>query len=346
MVRLGASIHAERVADPPLAARFVDVPVDPEDRPEGLDRRADPRRPDRAPHQVAGRHLRPEIRRQEWRRVEARVVRRDVGHHHRLPRVANILEQGRKPVEELLLGEFARRVPRRRRGPPHADQLMPRRQVDDLLIDVSTVGRGIEQWIDVAVVIIPGHQIDRHAGAIEPIGSQRHPLLDPTGDPLIEVPAHDRWVRFHLRPFVGRDADCVVAEVGDRALERDQLLLAPGHTPLAEHVRRPGLAAFLAPDDRDERLAGQVAGDQRCVDLVDVCTHRVQKLAPRALGGVEIAADVDAERPGHRQDAIVRRPPSRPNRARGSAVGGLPRDGQLRAGRRDSGAGPPRPSDR
>src|SRR2546422_4681392 len=36
------------VADPPLAARFVDVPVDPKDRPEGLDRRANPRRPDRS----------------------------------------------------------------------------------------------------------------------------------------------------------------------------------------------------------------------------------------------------------------------------------------------------------
>ena len=59
----------------------------------------------------------------------------------------------------------------------------------------------------------------------------------------------------------------VVADVGDVALQRDQLLVALGVAVDAEQL---GLVAAVVLDDRDDRLAGQVAGEQPDVGLVDV----------------------------------------------------------------------------
>jgi hypothetical protein len=56
------------------------------------------------------------------------------------------------------------------------------------------------------------------------------------------------------------------------------------------------LVAPVAADDRNDRLAGQIAGQQRNVSLVDVALDRVDKLPPRLLGGMEIAGDVQAGR--------------------------------------------------
>jgi hypothetical protein len=47
-------------------------------------------------------------------------------------------------------------------------------------------------------------------------------------------------------------------------------------------------------DDRDDRLAGQIAGEQGDVRLVDVQLDRVDELAPGLLGGVQVARDVEA----------------------------------------------------
>ena len=46
-------LHAIRAADPPLAARFVDMAVDPQDRPERFDRPPDAGRADWPPEDVA-----------------------------------------------------------------------------------------------------------------------------------------------------------------------------------------------------------------------------------------------------------------------------------------------------
>jgi hypothetical protein len=54
------------------------------------------------------------------------------------------------------------------------------------------------------------------------------------------------------------------------------------------------VVASVTADDRDDRLAGQVAGEQRDVGLVDVALDRVDELPPRLLGGVEVAGDVQA----------------------------------------------------
>jgi hypothetical protein len=70
------------------------------------------------------------------------------------------------------------------------------------------------------------------------------------------------------------------------------------------NAEQVGLIVAVGLDDRDDRLAGQIAGEQRGVGLVDVQADRVDELPPRLLGGVEVARDVEAGGDG-------RTPPSR-----------------------------------
>jgi hypothetical protein len=60
------------------------------------------------------------------------------------------------------------------------------------------------------------------------------------------------------------------------------------------HPKQLGLVTPVALDDRDDRLAGEVAGEQRDVGLVDVEPDRVDELAPGLLGGVQVAGYVEA----------------------------------------------------
>ena len=53
-----------------------------------------------------------------------------------------------------------------------------------------------------------------------------------------------------------------------------------------------------------DRLAGEVARDQRDVGLVHVQLDGVQELPPRRLGGVEVARDIE---PDGRHPSVDRR---------------------------------------
>jgi hypothetical protein len=64
------------------------------------------------------------------------------------------------------------------------------------------------------------------------------------------------------------------------------------------HAEQLGVITAVAVDDRDDRLAGQVAGEQRGIGLVDVQPDRVDELAPCLLGRVEVACDVEARGDG------------------------------------------------
>jgi hypothetical protein len=57
-----------------------------------------------------------------------------------------------------------------------------------------------------------------------------------------------------------------------------------------------GLVAPIAAQDRDDRLAGQIAGEQRDVGLVDVAPDGIDELPPSLLGGVKVAGDVEPGR--------------------------------------------------
>src|SRR4030081_1036960 len=87
VVRFAAGVHAHRRADLPLAARLVDVPVDREQRLALLDHPPYRRRADGAAQDIARGDGGAEVLVEDRGRVEARVVRRDVDHEDRTPRV-------------------------------------------------------------------------------------------------------------------------------------------------------------------------------------------------------------------------------------------------------------------
>jgi hypothetical protein len=70
------------------------------------------------------------------------------------------------------------------------------------------------------------------------------------------------------------------------------------------HAKQLCLVASVALDDRDDRLAGQVAGQQRDIGLVDVQPDRVDELAPGLLGGVQIAGYVQTRGDGEPRPEI------------------------------------------
>src|SRR5512146_2632929 len=78
--RFRTGVDTDRVTDPPLSSGFVDVTVDAQGRPEGLDGPANAGRADRSAPKVPCADGWPEIRRQQRGGVESRVVRRDVRH--------------------------------------------------------------------------------------------------------------------------------------------------------------------------------------------------------------------------------------------------------------------------
>ena len=125
------------VADLPLAARLVDVPVDRQQRLALLDHPTHRGRADRAAQDVAGGDGGAEVLVEDRRRVEARVVRRHVDHEDGTPRIAHLLGQLVEPPVQLLLRHLTRRVPRRRVRPAVGQQLQPAGHVDHLPVDVD-----------------------------------------------------------------------------------------------------------------------------------------------------------------------------------------------------------------
>jgi hypothetical protein len=59
------------------------------------------------------------------------------------------------------------------------------------------------------------------------------------------------------------------------------------------HAEQLGLVAAVVVDDRNDRLAREVAGEQARVGLVDVAPDRVDELPPGLLGGVQVADYVE-----------------------------------------------------
>jgi hypothetical protein len=60
------------------------------------------------------------------------------------------------------------------------------------------------------------------------------------------------------------------------------------------HAEQLGLVAAVVINDRNDRLAGEVAGEQPRIGLVDVAPDRVDELPPGLLGGVQVADYVQA----------------------------------------------------
>ena len=140
----------------------------------------------------------------------------------------------------------------------------------------------VENLVDREVVVVPGDQVQRHVRVCEALGCEPHPRLDALVHQAVQqLVAIDLLVSPHER---------VVADVGDVALELRELLVAARR---AMHAEELGLVAVAARIDRDDRLARQVARDERDVGLVRIQLDGVQELPPRRLRRVEVARDVE-----------------------------------------------------
>ena len=123
----------------------------------------------------------------------------------------------------------------------------------------------VEDRIDAEIVVVPRDQIERHVRVRKALRGELHPRLDPlVHQPVQQQIAVGLVARETLR-LVARAHEGVEADVGDVALEPRELLVAARRAMHAEELR---LVAVAVADDRHDRLAGQVAGDQRDVRFV------------------------------------------------------------------------------
>src|SRR5437868_1251725 len=110
VVGLAAGVHAHRRADLPLAAGFVDMPMDREERLALLDQPANCGRADRAAQDVARGDGRAQGLVEDRGGVEARVVWRHVDHEDGTPRIVHLLRKLVEAPVQLLLRHFAGRL--------------------------------------------------------------------------------------------------------------------------------------------------------------------------------------------------------------------------------------------
>ena len=294
MVRLAAGVDAERRADLPLAGRLVDVPVHGQQRLALLDQPAHRGRADRAAKDVAGGNGRPQVRVQDRRGVETGVVRRHVDHEDRAPRVAHLLREVVEAPVQLFLGHLARGVPGRLVRPAVGEELEAARDVDHLAVDVDRPElRVVQDGVDSEVVVVARDHVQRNVRLGEALRREPHPRLDALVHQAVQqLVARCGVAGETLRVLAARD-ERVVADVCDVALELHELLVAARRAPDAEQLC---LVASVAAHDRHDRLARQIAGDERDVRLVHVELDGVQELPPRLLGRVEVAHDVEPRR--------------------------------------------------
>jgi hypothetical protein len=140
-----------------------------------------------------------------------------------------------------------------------------------------------------------GDQEQRHAAVGQALRGQLHPRVHALAhEPLEQLVAAGLVARQPIGLLRRRD-ERVVADVRDVALERRELVVPRRGAADAEQL---GLVAAVAAHDRDDRLAREVAGQERDIGLVDVPADGVDELPPRLLGGVQVAGDVDPRRDG------------------------------------------------
>ena len=288
--RLAPGVHAERPPDPHVPGRLVDVSVHREDRLEFLDDAPDADRAARNLDDLPARDHRAQIVVEERHGVDRRVARRHVRHQHRGARVVRLLDEGAQLRFEVVLLEFPRRVPRGRVGGCEADQLAPVREAHDATVRVDDAGRLREHRVDLVGIVVSRDQVQRRTRLAQTLVRELHPHLQPLGDRLEEPLLLGGGIPQIFEIAVAH-RDGVKALVGQRPLELPELVLAGGDELASAELAVP---AAVRPDERNDRLAGEVARDEDGVRLPDTEPDRVQELAPGSLGGMQVGGNEQA----------------------------------------------------
>ena len=222
---------------------------------------------------------------------QTRVAGRDVDHEDRPARVAHLAGERIQTRLEHVLRLLAGRAPRRDVRPPRGQELEVARDVDHPPVDVlGECALVVQDRVDAEVVVVSRDQVKRHGAVAQSLIREIHPRADPLVHQLVkQAVAGLRIVRQPLG-LVRRRDERVEADIGDVALEHGQLLIASGPPSDAEEL---GLVLPAVAHDRNDRLACEVAGDERDIGLVHVQLDRVQELPPGLLSRVEVAREVD-----------------------------------------------------
>ncbi len=228
-----------RLADAALAARLVDVPVHREQRLVLLDQPPHRGRADRAAQDVAGRDRRPQVLVQDRRRVETGVVRRDVDHEDRAPRVATWSASASRRRVQLVLRHLPGVFHGVRFDQPYASSCSPPGMSRTFAVRVDRREVvPVEDRVDREVVVVSRDQVERHVGVGEPLGRELHPRLDA----LVHQPVQERvalgLVGREPLGVVARRDERVEADVGDVPLELRELLVG-ARGPARRRTARP-----------------------------------------------------------------------------------------------------------
>src|SRR3984885_14336235 len=295
-VKHALAIFASGVRDPGPAELahspgLVDVPVQPEHGLVAHDRVV-PRRAanwDHAGPRTGHHHAQLAV--QLGGEVQAASVRRDVqvedGTVRSLDRVGDFRDLRR----QLVFGDVARAVPRRRVAVADPHDLEAVAQVEHLAVGVLDQARRLEQLVDLVEVVVSGADQAPDPGRAEPVLGHVHPAAAPLEREGAEQLIDLRLVPLILRVLLVGGLERVLASVGDVRLELCQLLagLQPPLPP--EEVLDQPVAIRLGAD-RDDELAGDVTADDHGAGLVKL--GRCEELQPAALRRVHIGDEVDA----------------------------------------------------
>jgi hypothetical protein len=148
----------------------MDVAMQAEQRSDTLHSLENAGRTDRAAHQVACRCLEPEVLVEDGRSVQARAIRRAVNKEDRSPGIGGLVGERVDLFAKRILGDLARRLPRRGAGLSQPHDLQVSWNVDDGAIRVHAVLAGSERLVDVVGIVVAGDEDERYSGAIQPLG--------------------------------------------------------------------------------------------------------------------------------------------------------------------------------
>src|SRR5579875_144214 len=285
-----AWIEAQRAADSRRVSRLVDVTVQTEERLVALDHGADGARADGHDDLIAApvhdAEVVGELRRHVESGVEWRAVEVEDRGDARLEVCSELLEL----LLELLFGQLARRVPRRRTGPGGREQLILA-QRDDAPVRVLDQRRALDDRVNLEIVVVAGHDEAAHPGPLEPLVGDLHPAGELVQDHLGYDPLAEFDVGLEPPVLVVRAAVRVEAVEADASFELSELVVTVHDLVAAEDVCNPPLTTV---DDRHKRLSGEVATEDQHVRLVE--GGRIQELPPAAFRTVDVPGVVQTER--------------------------------------------------
>src|SRR3990172_8841949 len=284
-----AWVEAESPTQPARTLAFMNVAVQPEQRPEGLDRLEHRLTADG--HQRSAGVGRPQVLRQLRGLVQAAPVRRHVKGEDGVGRILDLADDGFDPPAQRLVQLFAVGLPRRRIRPAGAGHLVMLVEGDDLPFDRVHRTRGGDGVVDFEDVVVSRADVTADARPIEAVVGIGHPALQRLQGLLLEeLVRPTRRLRYLLYLFRGGEVG-IVATILD-GLDHPLDLVGPvQHLLLLE--QGPFVLAAGLGDDRDDGLAGHVAAQDEELHVIEL--GGADEFLPTDFRPVDVGGEEEAD---------------------------------------------------